>query len=326
MSRFTVQRAAVVRSTLRAHGAGRATDRRAAPRLAIPGAALLLLATAACATTGATFGSGVGDAFPNRPPYYAGARVAADSTWIGWLPVVYQRGGSQAPIFDPEGGQGGPVAALLGELTAFLDSLGVGTRLGAPGGSPTGTAPDVFFGCETDASGECVRSDESGAPGRGRTTTMRLAVGRPSPAWVASVRGALDSVGAARALVVTLEVGQYWTTQSGLRGDKSVLLGTGHTASLPWLTSVETPVTVLQLTGALMDRDGRAVRIGAEGLLALRTSLAMSGLGAQALLSPEDVERLRTTRRDDLAGQPLVWQVALRHLVAQLTGRPDLAP
>ncbi|HZA51832.1 MAG TPA: hypothetical protein VE549_13900 [Myxococcaceae bacterium] len=35
--------------------------------------------------------------------------------------------------------------------------------------------------------------------------------------------------------------------------------------SLPWLTSLETPVSVLQLTGALIDRSGQAVRIGAEG-------------------------------------------------------------
>jgi len=34
-----------------------------------------------------------------------------------------------------------------------------------------------------------------------------------------------------------------------------------------------------------------------------------------------DIERLRTLRRDDLPGQPLVWQVALRTLVSQLTGR-----
>jgi len=95
---------------------------------------------------------------------------------------------------------------------------------------------------------------------------------------------------------------------------------------LPWLTSLETPVSVLQLTGALVGRDGRAVRIGAEGLLAKRTGLVASAFGLQALLSDEDVQQLRTTRRDDLAGRPLVWQAALRSLVAELTGRAELAP
>jgi hypothetical protein len=84
-------------------------------------------------------------------------------------------------------------------------------------------------------------------------------------------------------------------------------------------------VSVLQLTGALMGPDGLAIRIGAEGLLARRTSLLMSGLGAQALISDEDVEAIRTARREDLPGKPLVWQVAVRELVAELTGRAELA-
>jgi hypothetical protein len=67
--------------------------------------------------------------------------------------------------------------------------------------------------------------------------------------------------------------------------------------------------------------DGRALRIGAEGILARRTPFAASVLGAQALVSDEDVERARTARREDLPGRPLVWQVALRTLVAELMGR-----
>jgi hypothetical protein len=83
---------------------------------------------------------------------------------------------------------------------------------------------------------------------------------------------------------------------------------------------------VLQLTGALIDPDGRATRIGAEGLYPRRTRLLVSAIGGQELLSDEDVERLRSERRDDLPGRPLVWQVALRNLVAQLTGRSEVAP
>jgi hypothetical protein len=202
-------------------------------------------------------------------------------------------------------------------MNAFLDSLGVTKRM-ATAAAPAGTPPDVHFGCETDVMGDCERSDSTGAMGRGNTTNMRLAVGRPSPEWTAFAAKAMTDAGVGRALVVTLEVGQYWVTQSGLRGDKSVKLGTGHTASLPWLSSVETPVTVLQLTGALVGPDGRAVRIGAEGLVAKRTRLLVSAIGGQELLSDEDVNRLRTERRDDLPGRPLVWQAALRELVRQL--------
>ena len=35
-------------------------------------------------------------------------------------------------------------------------------------------------------------------------------------------------------------------------------------------------------------------------------------------MSDEDVEQLRTARRDDLPGEPLVWREGLRRLVEQL--------
>jgi len=303
-------------------------------------AALAVLAASACATTGATFRSGVGDAFPEHPPYYAGrpaASVATDTARVGHLPVVYQRGAAQAPIFDPRSGPGTPVGALLDEMNAYLDSLGRATRLtvrlveggkvSAVSFQATTQPPDVHFGCvtATGAPGDDCAARGDSALGRGRQA-MRLAVGRPSAEWTGWMGDVTRDVGVGRVLVLTLEVGQYLPRQTGWRGDKVVELGTGHVVTLPWLTSLETPVAVLQLTGALVDRDGRAVRIGAEGILAHRTRLPVSAVGGQELLRDEDVAQARTARRDDVPGRPLVWQVALRHLVAQLTGRPDLAP
>ena len=288
----------------------------------------------ACSSTGATFRSGVGDAFPEHPPYYAGTSretVAADASRIGHLPIVFPRGASQSVIFDPKSGPGTATAALLVEMSAYLDTL-VGTasaRLAEQPGAGAGPVvpPDVRFGCLTDTGlpdDECTVDDNS-ALGRGRQQ-MRLAVGRPSPEWTARTRETMTAAGVARALVVTLEVGQMLVRQRGLAGSKQLELGTGHTARLPWLTSLETPVSVLQLTGALVDRDGRAIRIGAEAFQAKRTPFLLSSAGAQVLLRDEDVAEARTRRRDDLPGQPLAWRVALRHLAAQLTGRDLAAP
>ena len=290
-------------------------------------AVVLPFLLAACAT-GSTFRSGVGDAHLDRAPYYAGRAVAPDSGRIAHVPVVYQRGGSQSPMFDPEGGPQSPIASLLREMNAYLDSLGVTTRITA--WPPRGTPPDVQFGCATDMPDECA--EEGGVAGKvsggflgADRMRMRLAVGRPSAEWVAWEQEALAGAGAARAMVLTLEIGQYWPFQADIRGNKGIELGTRHIVHLPWLTALDHPVSVLQLTGALMAADGQAIRIGAEGLVARRTNLFMSGLGAQALISDEDVEAIRTARREDLPGQPLVWQVALRALVAELTGRPELA-
>ncbi|HEX5832033.1 MAG TPA: hypothetical protein VFY16_13715 [Gemmatimonadaceae bacterium] len=284
------------------------------------GALALLLSVGGCASTGATSRSGVGDSWLERPPYYAGRAVTGDSARVARLPVTYQRGAAQAPIFEPAAGAEMPIGQLLGEMNAYLDSLSAGVELASLAALPGGTPPDVSFGCATDASGDCVEltDEESGAA---TEQGLRLAVGRPSGAWVAATAAALDRAGATRALLLTLEVGQYRVTSTGWRNDKSVELGTGYAVKLPWLTSLDAPVQVLQLTGVLVERDGRAVRIGAEGLLARRSNLLTSGFGAQALVTDEDVARLRIARRDDLPGRPLVWQVALETLVRQLTGR-----
>lgn len=289
-------------------------------RASIPGVAVLL--AGGCATTGATLNSGVGDRLLEHPPYSAGSGALSGSGRIGHVPIAYQRGGSQEEFLDPEGGRGTPVGVLLEEMNAYLDSLGASVRLEVPDPQP-GVRPDVYFGCEQNPGGECVAESRDVAV-QGRPW-MKLAVGRPSRAWVAPVRSALGEAGAAGTLVITLEVGQYWTRQRNVLGQKEVRLGTDHDVPVPWLTSLDQPVSVLQLTGALVDRDGRAVRIGAEGLLARRTNLLLSSVGAQALIRDEDVQSLRTRRRDDLPGRPLVWQAALRNLVAELTGDDRLA-
>ncbi|HET7374771.1 MAG TPA: hypothetical protein VFJ20_15385 [Gemmatimonadaceae bacterium] len=290
---------------------------------------VLTLLVTACATTGATFRSGVGDTFLEHPPYYAGARaLSANAARIGHLPIAFQRGASQAPIFDPRDGSGSAVDALLGEMNAYLDSLGFSTplvegrRISAVAHKATAAPPDVRFGCAPEAGipgNDCAQRGDS-ALGRGHQT-MQLAVGRPSLEWAAWMSDVLGATGTSHALVITLEIGQYLIRQEGWRGTKVVELGTENTAHLPWLTSLETPVMVLQFTGALVGPDGKAVRIGAEGFFARRTRLLASGFGAQELLTDDDVQSARELRREDLPGQPLAWRVALRELATRLTAR-----
>jgi hypothetical protein len=275
----------------------------------------LVALTAACASTGATFQSGVAPKSFDRPPFYAGATATSGQRRLAHLPVHYQRGAEQAALFEPAGGSGTPAGRLVADMNRFLDSLQMSAR--AVGAPETGTAPDTRFGCTTDAAGDCEEEGEV----TGSNRQLHLSVGRPSAEWTAWLVSTLDSTRADEALVITLELGQYWPRQKGLSLSKEVQLGTGYSVSVPWLTSLEKPVAVVQLTGALVGRDGRAIRIGAEGLMAKRTNIALSSIGVQMLISDEDLEQLRTLRREDLPGQPLVWQAALRTLVSQLTGR-----
>lgn len=275
----------------------------------------VVLATAGCASAGATYKSGVAPKSFDRPPFYAGSAVAPAERRVVHLPIRFQRGAEQGVQFEPRDANGSPAAALVAEMNAYLDSLAVSAKL-APTAAEVGTAPDVHFGCIQALLGDgCVGDGDENANRR-----LELSVGRPSQEWVGWLGTALDSASHAGALIVTLEIGQYWPHQKGLSFSKEVRLGSDYTVGVPWLTSLEKPVAVVQLTGALVGRDGRAVRIGAEGLLAKRSHIALSALGAQALVSDEDIERLRTLRREDLPGQPLVWQVSLRNLVSQVVG------
>lgn len=301
---------------------------RLAPgRVFLVGAVLAPIMSAGCASAGATYGSGVGDKLLNHPPYYAGKRSDAPGavTAAGHLPIVYQRGANQAPIFDPEASPA--VRALLDQMNAYLDSLGVSTRL-AEGGAvsavthaATRRPPDVQFNCLTETGfhdDDCAVGGDT-VLGRG-TQTMRLAVGRPSTEWVGWTAEIMDGAGVEHVLVITLEVGNYFVRQRGITGKKEVELGTDHVESIPGLTSLETPVSAVQLTGVLADREGKAIRIGAEGLLARRTDLAISALGGQALITDADVQALMSARREELPGQPSTWRVGLHTLVTRLLG------
>jgi hypothetical protein len=266
---------------------------------------------------------GLSDRSIEHPPYYTG-RKAGPGARFGGLPIIYQRGGSQSPIFDPSGDSGSAVASLLHEMNTAFDSL-----IQARGWSqltmpPKGNPPDVYFGCQRDPSDDCI---EPGDTALGRAgTAMHLALYSSSKAWRERLVKMLDSTGATHAVVLSIEVGQYWVRQSGFSGKKSVELGSGHTVSLKWLTSLETPVSVLQLTGVLINRKGEAVRMGAEGFMARRTEFAASAFEAQRLISDQDVDRARRLTREDLPGEPLAWRVALCRLLGGLGADQPCGP
>jgi hypothetical protein len=227
-------------------------------------------------------------------------------------------------------------APLVAALDARLDSIGLarglsirlvdGGRVSAVASRAANAPPDVRFGCVTPPGApldECAASKDS-VLGRA-TYAMQLAVGRPSAEWIAWIGDVARERGTDAVLVVSLEPAQYLPRQVGLRGDKQVELGARHVVELPWLTAVDAPVAVLQLTGALVRPDGRAIRIAAEGIMVRRSSLAAGAFGLQRALTPQDLRDALSHRREELPGAPLAWQVALDELVRHLTGRTTVA-
>jgi hypothetical protein len=188
----------------------------------------------------------------------------------------------------------------------------------------------VRFGCPAEFSGQATRVGrwyhsagcEDPKEGEGRYNALIVTQG--SKKWKGRAATAMAQDSAQLLLLLSLEVSDQYPW-SGWRG-KGVRLGTGYDVSLPWLSAVDRPVTVVQLVGTIVNHEGKVVRSGAEGLYAAKPGALTTLLGGQQAVSDRQlVEILAGTRRDDLPGTPPVWEVALRTLVSELTNRDPVA-
>ena len=249
----------------------------------------------------------------DRAPFYDG-KVPDGLAPAAHLPVVF--------VAEPAGLQPTParspaLAALLDSLNAELDRLGPDRRLAHE--APEDGAPQVRFGCRRGGTGPDGIPLAPGEIDTREPRRMAFAVEGPSKRWRERARAAL---GDARAVVVVqLRFDEYWVRQQDWKGNKAIELGAGRALPIPWLTSLDDPVEVLQLTGALVSRDGKLLRVGAEGLLARRTGMTASVLGLQEVLTEDDLRTLSAATE----GGDAAWRTALRQLLEQLQ-RPGPAP
>jgi hypothetical protein len=273
---------------------------------AVRGALTALLALAPL-QAGATTEHGSFD----RPPYYHG-RLPAAARPIGHVAVSFR---DEPGSLDLTPNRSPALAGLLDSLRVELDRLALTRPL--PGGDwPMRDGPQVRFGARRGGTGP----DVSLAPGEIDTREprrMAFEYDGPGRAWKERVRhGANDSVRAV--LVVQLGFADQWPRQVSWKGAKSIEIGTESRVPVPWLTSLDDPVQVLQLTGAVLTPEGKLLRLGAEGLLARRTGMLASTLGAQETLREEEIAALAEPGPD---GAP-AWHAALRQLVRGLCEGP----
>jgi hypothetical protein len=267
---------------------------------------VLLAAIAAAPAAGAATNRGNFD----QPPYYDG-KVPTASSRAGHVVVEYR---NEFASLDPTPDKSPALAALLDSLRAEIDRVGMSTALAVD--PRLEGRPDVRFGVRRGGTGP------DGIP-RGATEIdpteprrMEFEVEGPAKKWREAVRTAAgDSV----AVVVSIQLGfdELWVRQKDWKGNKTIAIGTDRAVPVPWLTSLDDPVQVLQVTGVVMNRDGKILRVGAEGLTARRTSMSSSVAGLQEVLTEDD---LRAVLVAPDAGQEPVWRVALRQLVAGLLG------
>jgi len=276
----------------------------------LPAVALVITALALAAPVPPLQAASVRGAF-DRAPFYDGRSPAAARP-ASHVPVEFRH---DPASLDPTPDRSPALAALLDSLRAELDRIGLTRALGDRRRVPGG--PDVRFGVRRGGTGsDGIPLAPTEADTR-EPRKMAFEVEGPARPWRDHLRTAAgDSVRA----VVTIQLGfdEYWVRQKDWKGGKQIELGTGRAMPVAWLTSLDDPVQVLQLTGALVTPDGKVTRVGAEGLIARRTGMAASALGAQEVLTEDDLAALSAPGPD---GAP-AWRSALRSLVEGLFANP----
>jgi hypothetical protein len=150
---------------------------------------------------------------------------------------------------------------------------------------------------------------------------MALYLDKPTREWRQSFAGMMNEEQADYAILLWLGLTEYPKADKGLF-KKKVVLGTGYEREIRFLSAVDKPVEVLQLTGVLLDKNGNVVRAGAEGFLHEDSPFWVQVLEAGTTVDDRAIRKLFTEEvREDLPGRPLAWKVAVENLVKQLTQR-----
>ncbi len=265
--------------------------------------ALLALMTAARSDAGGARGNF------DQPPYYDGKPKGALKP-AAHVTVTFRSGDPSS--LDPTPDRSPALAAVLDSLRQEIGRLGLTSALAVDPRLQGG--PDVAFGCRRGGTTEDGFPRPPDEIDTSEPRRMAFEVEDPKKSWREAVRAAAgDSVRSI--LCLQLGFGEYWVRQKNWKGDKVIDLGSGRGMPLRWLTSLDDPVQVLQLTAALVSPEGRVLRVGAEGLTARRTGMGASVLGAQEVLTEADLQSLNEPAADK---PDPVWRSALRELVARM--------
>lgn len=239
----------------------------------------------------------------DKAPFYDGKGATARP--IAHIAITWR---TEPGSLDPTPQKSPALSALLDSLQVELGTLDLTRGVG----SPPDRAPDVRFGVRRGGTGDDGMPRAPSEIDTREPRRMTFEIEGPSKKWR---DGFFAAAGDSIAGVITIQLGfdQYWVRQASWKGNKTIELGTGRSMPIAWLTSLDDPVQVLQLTGALVTRDGKIVRVGAEGVIARRTGMKASVAGVQEILTEWDLATLSAPEN----GTP-PWRAALRSLVEGL--------
>lgn len=208
---------------------------------------------------------------------------------------------------------------LIDTINSYLDSLNWSQPLSA--NPPQKGAPYLFVGSSEAESAPPVtmmmRENHDLYP------PMAMYLEKPSKAWRKTISQNMSRQKGEYALLIWIGLTEYPKANKGVF-KKKVVLGTGYEHEIRFLSAVDKPVEVLQVTGVLLDKEGNVLRAGAEGFLHEDSPFWVQVLEAGTTIDDNAINKLfEEQRREDLPGSPLAWRVALYNLMEQLTQRPQ---
>jgi hypothetical protein len=297
------------------------------------------LVLAALLASGTLFSAAIGLDF--RPsfayeifssPYYRILKKDAPvaNAKIGFVPVTLDARAQVNPTFlDAR------MPALLQAFNHYMaDSLKL-NPLSLPVYSvpPTqNNLPDIFLGSILQGQRplyvtiDCAQAQES------PEYCLRLAGQLGSKAWMEQLRNAMAANNLDYALI--LQVGEGYIYPNGKMKKVNPILETRHAPPagldmgtdfwLPMsqkLVATNKPIDVLFVKGLLVNKEGKIMRAGGEGITAAsKAHFLEQVVNISHEFSEDELNSVENEiRRDDLPHAPLNWQVATRQLVGTLT-------
>jgi len=261
-------------------------------------------------------------------PYYRILKKTAPThnTNIGFLPVYLDAHAQKNPTFSD---------AKMPELMRAMDAyLANDLKLAAVPESDFQKAqwPDLFLGSVLGPQkpmyilGDCPQGKEF------PDQCLRIGGQLGSKAWMQQLKERM----AARSLdyVIVFQLGEGYIYPNGKMKKVNALVETrkapqagldmGTDFWLPMsqkLVATNKPIDVLFVKGMLIDKEGKALRIGAEGITAAsKASFLEQVVNISHEFSEAELNEIENDlRRTDLPEQPLNWQVAAQNLVKTLT-------
>lgn len=147
----------------------------------------------------------------------------------------------------------------------------------------------------------------------------------PRKSWRNELRELCKSNNLENTIYMQIDIQDYWPHESNTFSPSLIVLGSGYQLTIPPLTLGRT-MKVLHISGALINKNGKILRAGAEGIAAaIPESIPDSVILFRNYFNAEMIEKIIShKKRTDISGEPPAWQIALHNLLAGLMDHEEL--